>query len=87
MQDFQEVIEDSQLINAMYDDTPKPTEAWFSASQEELDVYHSHLNNYNPTELSIPYICNTSLGFYLVSISELNYILALNFLSVSHKLL
>ena len=66
MQDFQEVIEDSQLINAMYDDTPKPTEQWFSASLDEVEVYHSHLENYSPEELKLPFICNTSLGFYLV---------------------
>ena len=66
MQDFQEVIEDSQLINAMYDDTPKPVEAWFSASLDDLEIYESHLLNYSPEELRLPFICNTSLGFYLV---------------------
>lgn len=71
MQDFQEVIEDSQLINAMYDDTPKPVETWFSASQEEVEMYESHLSNYSPVELTLPFICNTSLGFYLVCINIL----------------
>lgn len=65
MQDFQEVIEDSQLINAMYDDTPKPVEPWYVATADEVEVYESHVAHYTPEELSMPYICNTSLGFYL----------------------
>mmetsp|Transcript_2721 Transcript_2721/g.4948 ORF Transcript_2721/g.4948 Transcript_2721/m.4948 type:complete len:629 (+) Transcript_2721:97-1983(+) len=65
MQDFQEVIEDSQLINAMYDDTPKPVEAWFTASSDDIEIYESNVRVDNPEKLALQHICNTSLGFYL----------------------
>jgi hypothetical protein len=68
MQDFQEVIEDSQLINAMYDDTPKPVEPWFSASLDDIEIYESQCS---AEESGLPYICNTSLGFYLVRLCTL----------------
>jgi hypothetical protein len=66
MQDFQEVIEDSQLINAMYDDTPKPVESWFSAPLEEVQQYEERLETECPDERSMSFVCNTSLGFFLV---------------------
>ena len=66
MQDFQEVIEDSQLINAMYDDTPKPVEAWFTASSDDIEIYESNMRVNSPEKLTLQYTCNTSLGFYLV---------------------
>lgn len=62
MQDFQDVIEDSQLFNAMYDDIPKSSEPWYNATPEEVE----RLENEEPDELEMPFICNTSLGFYLV---------------------
>jgi hypothetical protein len=70
MQDFQEVIEDSQLINAMYDDTPKPVEEWFRATPEQHHAYEERVSERGSEEggaAGLAGVCGTSLGFYLVS--------------------
>jgi hypothetical protein len=68
MQDFQEVIEDSQLMNAMYDDTPRPIQEWYHASQDEIEIYESKLRKRDNNRMEIESICSSSLGFYLVSV-------------------
>lgn len=68
MQDFQEVIEDSQLMNAMYDDTPRPIQEWYQATPDEIEIYESKLKKRDGNCMEVDFICTTSLGFYLVSI-------------------
>jgi hypothetical protein len=80
MQDFQEVIEDSQLMNAMYDDTPRPIQEWYHASQDEMEIYESKLRKLDNNRLEIEYICTTSLGFFLVLPSFLDLLLISLFL-------
>jgi hypothetical protein len=70
MQDFQEVIEDSQLMNAMYDDTPRPIQEWYQASQDEMEIFESKLRKLDNNRLEIDFICTTSLGFFLASSSQ-----------------
>ena len=67
MQDFQEVIEDSQLMNAMYDETPRPIQEWYHASQDEIEIYESKLRKNDRNLMEIEFISSSSLGFYLVS--------------------
>lgn len=67
MQDFQEVIEDSQLMNAMYDETPRPIQEWYHASQDEIEIYESKLRKSDRNLMEIEFISSSSLGFYLVS--------------------
>lgn len=62
MQDFQEVIEDSQLMNAMYDDTPRPIQEWYKASSEEIELYERKAN--------LDSLMSSCLGFYLVWIEH-----------------
>jgi hypothetical protein len=67
MQDFQEVIEDSQLMNAMYDETPRPVQDWYVPSPEELSMFRSHWKEKDPRKFELGTICSNCLGFYLVS--------------------
>jgi hypothetical protein len=67
MQDFQEVIEDSQLMNAMYDETPRPIQEWYHASQDEIEIYESKLRKRDINHMEVDFICSSALGFYLVS--------------------
>ena len=67
MQDFQEVIEDSQLMNAMYDETPRPVQQWYVPSPEELARYIESWKINDPKKLELGTICSNCLGFYLVS--------------------
>jgi hypothetical protein len=66
MQDFQEVIEDSQLMNAMYDETPRPIQEWPQASADEIEIYLS--KNRSSRKDNIETLCSNCLGFYLVKI-------------------
>ena len=67
MQDFQEVIEDSQLMNAMYDDTPRPIVEWYEATSDEIEIFESKIRKKENKKMEIDFICTSSLGFYLVS--------------------
>lgn len=69
MQDFQEVIEDSQLMNAMYDETPKPVEEWYVPSPEELHAFKARWQEKDPKKFELTVMCCDCLGFYLVIFS------------------
>ena len=43
MEELQDAIEDVQYMNAMHDDTPKPTKEWRKPSTEELQKYMTSL--------------------------------------------
>lgn len=66
MDDLQDAIEDAQFINAMHDDTPKPTLEWVFPSLEEVDAYVTKLRQKNEELLEMTGICTNCLGFYLV---------------------
>jgi hypothetical protein len=66
MEDLQDAIEDAQLINALNDDTPRPTKEWSVPSAEELDRYVKNMHQKNPASFELETICNNCLGFYLV---------------------
>lgn len=66
MDDLQDAIEDAQFINAMHDDTPKPTLEWEFPSLEEVDAYVTKLKQKNEELLEMAGICTNCLGFYLV---------------------
>lgn len=68
MQDFQEVIEDSQLMNAMYDDTPRPIQEWYQATPDEIEIFESKWRKKDNNRMEMEYVCSSSLGFYLVCI-------------------
>mmetsp|Transcript_1331 Transcript_1331/g.2158 ORF Transcript_1331/g.2158 Transcript_1331/m.2158 type:complete len:599 (-) Transcript_1331:316-2112(-) len=65
MDDLQDAIEDAQFINAMHDDTPKPTKEWKFPTLEEVDAYVNKLREKNPYLLELEGICSTCLGLYL----------------------
>lgn len=67
MDDLQDAIEDAQFINAMHDDTPKPTLEWTFPSLEEVDAYVNKLREKDEKLLEMAGICTNCLGFYLVS--------------------
>lgn len=66
MEELQDAIEDAQYINAMNDDSPKPTKQWTMPSEEALKSYVERMKACNPEELTLRFICSTPLGFYLV---------------------
>lgn len=66
MDDLQDAIEDAQFINAMHDDTPKPTLEWIFPTLEEVDAYVNKLRTKNEELLEMIGICTNCLGFYLV---------------------
>ena len=66
MQDFQEVVEDSQLMHAMYDETPRPMARWYIPSPEEQAKYIGIWKKNDPKKLEFGTICSNCLGFYLV---------------------
>lgn len=65
MQDFQEVIEDSQLMNAMYDDTPRPIQEWYQATPDDIEVFESKWRKKENSRMEMDYVCSSSLGFFL----------------------
>lgn len=65
MEDLQDAIEDAQLINALNDDTPRPTKAWDIPTVEEVEGYVKSIRQKNPTALELEGICSNCLGFYL----------------------
>jgi hypothetical protein len=67
MDDLQDAIEDAQFMNAMHDDTPKPTLQWVFPSLEEVDAYVNKLRAKNEALLEMAGICTNCLGFYLVT--------------------
>jgi hypothetical protein len=66
MDDLQDAIEDAQFMNAMHDDTPKPTLQWVFPSLEEVDAYVNKLRLKNEELLEMAGVCSNCLGFYLV---------------------
>lgn len=66
MEELQDAIEDAQYINAMNDDSPKPTKQWTMPGEEVLAGYIERTRACNPEEMTLSYICSTPLGFYLV---------------------
>ena len=70
MEELQDAIEDAQYMNAMHDDTPKPTKEWRKPSTEELQKYMTSLLQKNPRAYEAEEICSGSLGFYMVCPTE-----------------
>ena len=66
MEELQDAIEDAQYINAMNDDSPKPTKEWRMPSLQELQSYIESLKTSNPESLTLEAMCSNCLGFYLV---------------------
>ena len=64
MEELQDAIEDAQYMNAMRDETPKPTKPWKFGSPAEFEAYMTKLRTTKPEELEIENICSGSLGFY-----------------------
>eukprot|EP01035_Chromulina_nebulosa_P017077 gene17077-22589_t len=64
MEELQDAIEDAQYMNAMHDDTPRPTKSWRKPTAEELQNYLSKLQNTQSKQLDIDYLCEGSLGLY-----------------------
>ena len=66
MEELQDAIEDAQYINAMNDDSPKPTKPWTMPEPEVLHSYIERVRACNPEEMTLSHQCSTPLGFYLV---------------------
>jgi len=65
MEELQDAIEDAQYMNAMQDDTPKPTKEWKKVTPEERDAYFSSTIAKKPDAFDAEAICNGPLGLYL----------------------
>lgn len=65
MEELQDAIEDAQYMNAMRDNTPRPTKPWKYCSPSELEAYMSKIRANKPGDLEIENICSGSLGFYM----------------------
>ncbi len=68
MEELQDAIEDAQYMDAMLDDTPKPSKEWSWMSQTDLDRFISKQRSENPSALELETMCEGSLGLYMVSI-------------------
>ena len=66
MEELQDAIEDAQYVNAMHDESPKPTKEWKFPSPEALNQYLTRASFKEPQRLELDVICEDSLGFYLV---------------------
>lgn len=66
MEDLQDAIEDAHYINAMQTMVPKPTKDWPTPTAEEIEAYMAKLLHDNPSAFQAEFICNGSLGFYMV---------------------
>ena len=66
MEELQDAIEDAQYVNAMHDDTPKPTKEWKFPSTDEMNAFVTRLTFSQPKLLELDTICEDSLGFFLV---------------------
>lgn len=67
MEELQDAIEDAQYMNAMHDDTPKPTKAWVFPSEEQLREFMDAIAAKDPEDASAERMCSSPLGLYLVS--------------------
>lgn len=65
MEELQDAIEDAQYMNAMQDETPRPTKSWRKVSSEEIEMKMNQLLEMNNKSLDIDQICENCLGFYL----------------------
>lgn len=66
MEELQDAIEDAQYVNAMHDDSPKPTKEWKFPSPDALNAYMTKISFKEPNRLELNTICEDPLGFYLV---------------------
>jgi hypothetical protein len=67
MEELQDAIEDAQYVNAMHDDSPKPTKEWKWPTVEEINQFKTRLRQNSPEKMEIDGICSGSLGLYLVN--------------------
>jgi len=65
MEELQDAIEDAQYMNAMTDDTPKPTKEWKKITQEEREAYTASTLAKKPEAFDAESICTGALGLYL----------------------
>lgn len=62
----QDVLEDVTYMNAMSDDSPKPTKAWELPDEAALADFCGRELAADPQAFALEKICQNSLGFYLV---------------------
>ena len=60
------MLEDVTYMNAMSDDSPKPTKAWDLPDEAALADFCSRELTADPQAFALEKICQNSLGFYLV---------------------
>lgn len=73
MEELQDAIEDAQYMNAMHDDTPKPTKEWAFPNDEQLHEFINALVGKDPDEDTVERMCSNSLGLYLVRACSVNF--------------
>jgi len=67
MEDLQDVLEDVTYMNAMSDDSPKPTKPWEWPDDAALNELITKELEADPQLFTLERICENSLGFYMVS--------------------
>jgi hypothetical protein len=72
MEELQDAIEDAQYINAMQDDTPRPTKEWKFPSADYVESYVNNLTATRPIYVRPEGVCSGSLGLFMVSFCSLD---------------
>ena len=66
MEELQDAIEDAQYINAMQDDTPRPTKEWKFPGPDDVNAFMTKIQNTKPVLLRPEGFCGGSLGLFMV---------------------
>ena len=67
MEELQDAIEDAQFMNAVHDESPKPSKPWRFMEKPDLHSYIEKMRVISPQMLTLKAICATPTGFSLVS--------------------
>jgi hypothetical protein len=67
MEELQDAIEDAQYMNAVHDDSPKPSKPWKFKEKAALDAFVDNIRATRPQSMTLEAICASPSGFYLVS--------------------
>jgi len=68
MEELQDAIEDAQYMNAVHDDSPKPSKPWNFMEKPALHSFIKDKRANKPQTVTLEAICATPTGFFLVSL-------------------
>lgn len=71
MEELQDAIEDAQYMNAVHDDSPKPSKPWKFMEPRPLRAYIENIRATKPELMTLKSLCASPTGFFLVSFANL----------------